>query len=197
MTLLEIPQTGELVSQSAGMSYKLTKDLLDKVRPFFQFFLAFVVLDYLMTMWDNSDLFSSWRSNNTANQIKSTLDNYFGANNADLGRGVIIMLLYACVTYVSSRKYAKSVLSVSGPMTLALSAGVVQVVLRLTTKYSGSYNTPSGVCEDNSVGCTTWDWLSKWTDLMLGYNNNDDYTSVPIILGMVAGFLTARIQKAI
>lgn len=192
MTLIEISQTGEFVSQTAGMSYKFTKDILKMIRPFFQLFVTFILLDYFLFLWNNTAWLASWRANGTAQQIKYTLDYFFGSANNDTGRTVILMLLYACVTYVSSRMYGKSVLSLAGPVTLALAAGALMLVLRLVGEYNAGDNNPSGSCgESSALGCQSWTWLSDWTGEILGANNQ-----TAILLGMIAGFLTSRIQLA-
>lgn len=171
----------------AKVTMRGTKDILKMVPTIFQLLLGYLIIDYFIYVWDYSDYFSNWRNNVNAEKLRRSLDAWFGDDYTNIGRTIVVFLIYATATYISTIKYGKSLWTLSGPLAVLTLVLIIQLILRYTNKYNGD-NDNGTRCTDQSLGCESWYWISYWTDYLNGVYGYTLY----IVLGIFAGFIVGR-----
>jgi hypothetical protein len=181
------PDIQALPQEVAKTTVRATKQVLKMFPTIFQLLLGYLVLDYFVYLWDNSTFFTSWRNNVEAEKVRRTVDTWFADDQTQLGRYLVVALVYGTATYLTTIKYGKSLWTLAGPVSVFAFVTIIQLILRFLNKYNGDINPNGSYCSDNSLGCSSWRWVSSLTDVTLGYYSYSDSVN-NIIIGIVAGF---------
>jgi hypothetical protein len=132
-------------------------------------------------MWSYAALFASWRANAEANKALYSLQFVFTDIQNGIGREFIVFLIYGIATYVSVKKFGRTVKGLSGPIVVVFLSLLFQMILRFANKWF-----PDG---DTSVGNKFQDWYSEINqEVFLGDNSAPNTIN---LLAVAIGYLAA------
>jgi hypothetical protein len=174
-------QVTQLISMPTKATYTAVEELMKMVLNSYAIvFLAFFVIDYLVTMWDSTAAASSWRANTQGENVRNALDHLFGFRESADGmlRWGILTLTFVYATYYSVRRWGTSAIALSGPVSVFLAAVLVKYLMNLGEK-------PGEVTCSNtnlSWGDATWCYIDNVnTHMFIGDEVNNN-TNVFILL---------------
>lgn len=189
-------QVTEVLSVPTKVSYTAVEQLMKMVlNNYLTVFIAFFVVDYLVTMWDSTAAASSWRANTQGENARTALDYLFGFQGSANGmlRWGILGLTFVFATRYSVRRWGTNAIALSGPVSVFVLALIVKYLFNLASKpgLDCIYDGEGAPRADLSWGDATLCYIDNVNTYMFLGDRGDNDSNIYVLLGSFVGLLLA------